>query len=62
MPDQSSPGCAGRCGSNSQTVNNLFSVSSHELAETLTDPAIGINIMSWYYVGLNPFDVFSTFY
>jgi len=41
IPDQGGS-CAGGCGSNSQTVNNLFSVASHELAEMVTDPAIGV--------------------
>ncbi|KAJ3028957.1 UNVERIFIED_CONTAM: hypothetical protein HDU68_000484 [Siphonaria sp. JEL0065] len=52
MPDQGG-GCNGGCGGNSQQVNNLFSVSSHELAEMLTDPAVGVATvygypLSWY--------------
>ncbi|KAJ3028960.1 UNVERIFIED_CONTAM: hypothetical protein HDU68_000487 [Siphonaria sp. JEL0065] len=41
MPDQGGS-CAGGCGSNSQTVNNMFSVASHELAEAATNPADGL--------------------
>ncbi|KAJ3104863.1 hypothetical protein HK100_003995 [Physocladia obscura] len=52
LPDQGGS-CAGGCGSNSQTVNNLFSVSSHELAEAITDPAVGVattigSPIAWY--------------
>ncbi|KAI9193234.1 uncharacterized protein BJ171DRAFT_640914 [Polychytrium aggregatum] len=38
MPDLSTSGCAGGCGSDPSTLNNLQSVSSHELFETITDP------------------------
>ncbi|KAJ3062496.1 hypothetical protein HDU98_001609 [Podochytrium sp. JEL0797] len=41
IPDQGGK-CAGVCGSNPIAVNNLFSVSSHELAEAVTDPAVGV--------------------
>ncbi|KAJ3223097.1 hypothetical protein HDU78_011413, partial [Chytriomyces hyalinus] len=44
MPDQGGI-CAGGCGGDSKTVNNLFSVSSHELIETLTDPLPGYGWM-----------------
>ncbi|KAJ3013156.1 UNVERIFIED_CONTAM: hypothetical protein HDU68_000837 [Siphonaria sp. JEL0065] len=37
MPDQGG-NCARGCGSAPLLVNNLFSVSSHELGETVTDP------------------------
>ncbi|KAJ3211788.1 hypothetical protein HDU82_004900 [Entophlyctis luteolus] len=37
IPDQSGE-CASGCGRNALTVNNLFAVSSHELAEAITDP------------------------
>ncbi|KAI8610001.1 hypothetical protein BC830DRAFT_1085077 [Chytriomyces sp. MP71] len=52
MPDQGGS-CAGGCGSNPSTVNNLFSVSSHELAEAATDAAVGVatNVgspLAWY--------------
>jgi len=33
--------CAFGCGSSFTAVNNLYSVASHELAEMVTDPAIG---------------------
>jgi hypothetical protein len=52
IPDQGG-GCAGGCGSNSQRVNNLTSVSSHELVEAVTDPAVGLattysSPLAWY--------------
>lgn len=52
IPDQGG-GCAGGCGSNSQRVNNLTSVSSHELVEAVTDPAVGLATvygppLAWY--------------
>jgi len=52
IPDQGG-GCAGGCGANSQRVNNLDSVSSHELIEATTDPAVGLatvigNPLAWY--------------
>ncbi|KAJ3028955.1 UNVERIFIED_CONTAM: hypothetical protein HDU68_000482 [Siphonaria sp. JEL0065] len=52
MPDQGGS-CAGGCGSNSQTVNNMFSVASHELAEAVTDPGVGLatanaSPLAWY--------------
>ncbi|MFL5345449.1 MAG: hypothetical protein ACJ8AT_11675 [Hyalangium sp.] len=52
IPDQGG-GCAGGCGSNSQRVNNLTSVSSHELVEATTDPAVGLALdyappLAWY--------------
>jgi len=40
MPDQGGA-CAGGCGSASSVFDNLCSVSSHELGETITDPAVG---------------------
>ena len=52
IPDQGG-GCAGGCGNNAQRVNNLFSVSSHELVEATTDPAVGLATvfgppLAWY--------------
>ncbi|KAI8608420.1 hypothetical protein BC830DRAFT_1155369 [Chytriomyces sp. MP71] len=52
MPDQGGS-CAGGCGSNPSQVNNLFSVSSHELAEAATDAAVGLATtngppLAWY--------------
>ncbi|KAI9202688.1 uncharacterized protein BJ171DRAFT_512957, partial [Polychytrium aggregatum] len=41
MPDQGGS-CAGGCGSNASPLNNLQSVSSHELVEALTDAAVGV--------------------
>ena len=51
MPDMGG-GCASGCGS-STTFNNLCSVSSHELAEMITDPAVGLAFslaapLAWY--------------
>lgn len=45
VPDQSG-GCSTGCGSNAIPVNNLISVSSHELAEAITDPYS--NVLAWY--------------
>jgi hypothetical protein len=52
VPDQGG-GCAGGCGRNAQRVNNLDSVSSHELIEATTDPAVGLATtfaapLAWY--------------
>lgn len=52
MPDQGG-GCAGGCGTNPQRVNNLTSVTSHELIEAVTDPAVGLATvfgppLAWY--------------
>ncbi|ORY44535.1 ADP-ribosylglycohydrolase [Rhizoclosmatium globosum] len=52
IPDQGGS-CAGGCGSNPSTVNNMFSVASHELAEAATDAAVGVatvigSPLAWY--------------
>ena len=52
MPDQGGS-CASGCGSNSNRFNNLCSVSSHELGEMVTDPAVGLatslaSPLAWY--------------
>ncbi|KAI9363867.1 hypothetical protein DFJ73DRAFT_809864 [Zopfochytrium polystomum] len=52
MPDQGGA-CAGGCGSASSAFANLCSVSSHELVEATTDPAVGIGSsvaypLAWY--------------
>ncbi|KAJ3301586.1 hypothetical protein HDU76_005704 [Blyttiomyces sp. JEL0837] len=52
MPDQGG-NCAGGCGSAATTFQNLCSVSSHELAEAMTDAAVGIGSsvaypLAWY--------------
>ena len=52
IPDQGG-GCAGGCGNNASRVNNLDSVSSHELIEATTDPAVGLATtfappLAWY--------------
>lgn len=48
IPDQGpTSGCAGGCGANPLQVNNLISVSSHELIEALTDPVPGW-ATGWY--------------
>ncbi|KAJ3330827.1 hypothetical protein HDU76_004745 [Blyttiomyces sp. JEL0837] len=52
IPDQGGA-CAGGCGSSSNAFNNLCSVSSHELVEATTDPAVGVaqNVaapLAWY--------------
>jgi len=53
IPDIGSGGCQGGCGTNASTVNNLTSVSSHELCEATTDPAVGLATvyappLAWY--------------
>ncbi|KAJ3307876.1 hypothetical protein HDU76_004298 [Blyttiomyces sp. JEL0837] len=52
IPDQGGA-CAGGCGSSSSTLNNLCSVSSHELIEAITDAAVGVASanaapLAWY--------------
>jgi hypothetical protein len=52
IPDQGG-GCAGGCGANAVQANNLTSVSSHELVEATTDPAVGLATvygppLAWY--------------
>jgi hypothetical protein len=52
IPDQGGA-CAGGCGSDPSLVNNLTSVSSHELVEATTDPAVGLAVtldkpLAWY--------------
>ncbi|KAI9340585.1 hypothetical protein BDR26DRAFT_861422 [Obelidium mucronatum] len=47
IPDQGG-GCRGGCGADSDTFNNLCSVSSHELVESITDPAVGLGLLTWY--------------
>jgi hypothetical protein len=52
IPDQGGT-CAGGCGADPQRVNNLTSVSSHELVEAATDPAVGLATvigppLAWY--------------
>src|SRR5260370_25444741 len=52
MPVLSAPGCNGGCGGGS-TFQNLTSVSSHELAESITDAEVGIasvfdRPLAWY--------------
>jgi len=52
IPDQGG-GCNGGCGNNSQRVNNMQSVASHELIEAVTDPAVGLATvfgppLAWY--------------
>ncbi len=48
MPDLSTGGCAQGCGANPSVFDNLTEVSSHEWIEATTDPAVGINVLSWY--------------
>ncbi|ORY40833.1 hypothetical protein BCR33DRAFT_827655 [Rhizoclosmatium globosum] len=52
IPDQGGS-CAGGCGSNPSQMNNMFSVASHELAEAVTDAAVGVSTnigapIAWY--------------
>ncbi len=53
MPDLSAPGCNGSCGIGPTVFQNLTSVSSHELAESITDTEVGLaNVfarpLAWY--------------
>ncbi len=48
QPDLSTGGCANGCGANATVFDNLTEVSSHEWIEATTDPAVGINVLSWY--------------
>jgi hypothetical protein len=41
IPDQGG-NCQGGCGTSSSMFDNLCSVSSHELIEAVTDPAVGL--------------------
>jgi hypothetical protein len=41
IPDQGGS-CAGGCGGDPDTFNNETSVSSHEMIESVTDPAVGL--------------------
>ncbi|HEY2515970.1 MAG TPA: hypothetical protein VGI39_34100 [Polyangiaceae bacterium] len=52
IPDLGSGGCQSGCGG-STVVNNTTSVSSHEFAEAITDPAVGLATtygppLGWY--------------
>jgi hypothetical protein len=53
FPDVSAGPCATGCGHNSQWLDNATSIHSHELAEAITDPQIGIPCgldrpIAWY--------------
>jgi hypothetical protein len=52
LPDLSQRGCSGGCGA-STVINNTTAVASHEFAEMVTDPAIGLATtygppLGWY--------------
>jgi hypothetical protein len=52
IPDLGSGGCQSGCGT-STVINNTTSVSSHEFAEAVTDPAVGLATvygppLAWY--------------
>jgi hypothetical protein len=52
IPDMGSGGCQSGCGT-STVVNNTTSVASHEFAEAVTDPAVGLATvygppLAWY--------------
>jgi hypothetical protein len=52
MPDLGQPGCATGCGAAS-VLDNTISVSSHEIMEAATDPAVGLaccysSPLAWY--------------
>jgi hypothetical protein len=53
MPDLSVGGCSVGCGGSAQTFDNLTSVSSHELIESITDAEVGFATtvaapLAWY--------------
>ena len=54
IPDMTNYGCSSGCGSSSNPLDNLSSVSSHELVEAITDPAVGLAYsnnaypLAWY--------------
>ncbi|KAJ3288413.1 hypothetical protein HDU76_007672 [Blyttiomyces sp. JEL0837] len=48
VPDQETGGCNGGCGNDPQVFNNLCYVSAHEVAEGITDPAVGIGSQGQY--------------
>lgn len=53
MPDLGTGACIHGCGRDPSRYNNLCSVASHELAEAVTDPAIGLATkygppLAWY--------------
>ena len=48
MPDLSSGGCEQGCGFNTKPLDNLYSVSTHELVEAMTDAAVGDDNLAWY--------------
>jgi hypothetical protein len=57
MPDQGG-GCLGGCGTSPSKFNNTTSVTSHEMIETVTDPAVGLATaygppLGWYDVPNN---------
>ncbi|ORY53512.1 hypothetical protein BCR33DRAFT_710924 [Rhizoclosmatium globosum] len=47
IPDQGGT-CFGGCGADPNVFNNLCSVSSHELVESVTDPNVGLGQLTWY--------------
>ncbi|KAJ3223354.1 hypothetical protein HDU81_009224 [Chytriomyces hyalinus] len=55
LPDQSD-WCMGGCGDSEDPFENLMSISAHEFAEAVTNPAIGVakslgSPLSWYLMG-----------
>jgi hypothetical protein len=53
MPDLSANGCELGCGPHADPVDNLLSVSSHEMVEAITDPGVGLAFdyappLGWY--------------
>ncbi|KAJ3157509.1 hypothetical protein HK101_001412 [Irineochytrium annulatum] len=53
LPDQYQSGCSSGCGTSPTPFNNLCSVASHELAEMMTDAAVGLATvigapLAWY--------------
>ena len=48
LPDLAYGPCATHCTYYSDPFQNLCMVSTHELAETLTDAAVGVGNFAWY--------------
>ncbi len=48
LPDLTTPGCNTGCGSDPLVVNRVTLIASHELVESITDPLVGSNTLSWY--------------
>jgi hypothetical protein len=48
IPDVTQTPCRGGCGNSPTQFDNLTSVSSHEMIESVTDPDVALSQMGWY--------------